>query len=89
MVIFFLLRSWRLFVVLLKVVTESMCAFFKSPLIRTLLTRFRNMSNPIKFILYINLKIYFKMANENGKRWWQVLLQAIAAAIGAILGVQF
>jgi len=29
------------------------------------------------------------MANENGKRWWQVLLQAIAAAIGAILGVQF
>ena len=89
MVIFFLLRSWRLFAVLLKVVTESMCAFFKLSLIRMLLTRFRNMSNPIKFILHINLKIYFKMANENGKRWWQVLLQAIAAAIGAILGVQF
>lgn len=89
MVIFFLFESWRRFAVLLKVVTESMCAFFKSPPIRTLLTRFRNMSNPIKFILHINLKIYFKMANENGKRWWQVLLQAIAAAIGAILGVQF
>ena len=89
MVIFFLLKNLRRFAVLLRVVIESMCVFFRSPLIRTLLTRFRNMSNPIKFILHINLKIYFKMANENGKRWWQVLLQAIAAAIGAILGVQF
>ena len=88
MVISFLLKNWRLFAVLLRVVIESMCVCFKSLPIRKVLTRFLNMSNPIKFILHINFKILLIMS-ENSKKWWQVLLQAIAAAIGAILGVQF
>ena len=88
MVIFFRCENWKPLEGLLKVVTASMYVFSKLPLIRMLLTRFRNMSNPIKFILHINLKILLIMS-ENSKKWWQVLLQAIAAAIGAILGVQF